>query len=94
VAGTRWWNVRHPSRWAERVHAGAIPVAGREVLDDGARRTERIMLGLRMAEGLPAGEVAGAEPLLERGLLRRDGDRLVLTREGRLLSDRVVAELI
>ncbi len=96
VGGTRWWNVRHPARWAERVHAGELPVAGREVLDAGARRTERIMLGLRMAEGLPAAEVAGTgiEPLIARGLLRRDGDRLVLTREGRLLSDRVVAELL
>ena len=94
VAGTRWWNVRHPARWAERVLAGELPVAGRERLDAGARRTERIMLGLRMAEGLPAGELAGAAPLVERGLLRADGDRLVLTREGRLLSDRVIAELI
>ena len=94
VAGTRWWNVKHPARWAERVHAGAPPVAGREVLDAGARRTERIMLGLRMAEGLPADELAGADQLVARGLLRAEGDRLVLTREGRLLSDRVITELL
>ena len=94
VGGTRWWNVRHPARWAERVHAGERPIAGREVLDAGARRTERIMLGLRTAQGLAAEEVAGAPALIERGLLRADGDRLVLTRAGRLLSDRVVAELL
>ena len=94
VDGTRWWNVKHPARWAERVEAGTLAVAGREVLSDSARRVERVMLGLRMAEGLPAEELAGAEPLLERGLLRRAGDRYALTFEGRLLSDRVVAELI
>jgi oxygen-independent coproporphyrinogen-3 oxidase len=94
AGGTRWWNVLHPARWAERVQDGTLPVAGREVLSDDARRVERVMLGLRMAEGLPAEELAGAEPLVQRGLLRRAGDRYVLTFEGRLLSDRVVAELI
>ena len=92
VAGERWWNVRLPARWGERVAAGERPIAGRELLDEGARRTEAILLGLRTAEGIP--DVAGADPLIERGLLRRDGDRLVLTFEGRLLSDRVIAELI
>jgi oxygen-independent coproporphyrinogen-3 oxidase len=92
VAGTRWWNVLHPARWASRVAEGSLPIAGREILDESARRTESLFLGLRTSGGIP--DVAGAEPLIERGLLRREGGRLFLTFEGRLLSDRVVAELI
>jgi oxygen-independent coproporphyrinogen-3 oxidase len=94
VAGTRWSNVLHPARWAERVAAGAVPVAGREVLDASARETERVMLGLRMAEGLPAESLAGVEPLIARGLVRRDGGRIVLTFAGRLLADTVAVELL
>jgi putative oxygen-independent coproporphyrinogen III oxidase len=96
VGGVRWWNVRHPSGYAARVRAGRSPAAGREVLDEPARRLERILLEIRLAEGLPAGALspvgaAGADRLVADGLLTRSGaDRLVLTRAGRLLADAVV----
>jgi len=92
--GERWWNVRHPARWAERVAAGIVPIAGREALDEAERRTEKLMLGMRMAGGVRADTVAVPDELLERGLVRTDGDRLVLTTEGRLLADTVVTALL
>ena len=52
VGGERWWNVLHPDAWARRVERGESPAAGREALTDAERRTERIMLGIRLAEGL------------------------------------------
>ncbi len=52
VAGTRWWNVKHPAAYVERLGAGQSPAVGREVLDAGTRAVEEIMLGVRMADGL------------------------------------------
>ncbi|MDQ3632871.1 MAG: radical SAM family heme chaperone HemW, partial [Actinomycetota bacterium] len=52
LAGERWWNVKHPSDYARRLAAGRSPAAGSEVLDPATRRFERIMLEVRLAEGL------------------------------------------
>src|SRR5262249_2920989 len=52
VSGVRWWNVKHPVRYSALVDAGRSPAAGRELLDERARFTERIMLGVRRREGL------------------------------------------
>jgi len=111
VDGTRWWNVDPPEQWAaalldgaDRPHASgrSAPghVAGAEHLDAGQRELERVMLGIRLAEGLHiggsadpagAGEVAA---LVGDGLLVREpGGPAVLTRRGRLLADRVVERL-
>lgn len=102
VGGVRWWNVKHPARYTAELAAGRSPATGREVLDAEDRRVERIMLELRVAEGLPvealddAGRLA-AKQAVEDGLLRdrelREG-RCVLTDRGRLLADGVVRSLI
>ena len=60
VAGARWWNVKHPSAYAARLAAGESPAAAREVLSDGDRATETVLLGIRLAEGLPVAAL-GAE---------------------------------
>ncbi len=51
--GLRWWTTKHPRPYAESLSAGGFPVAGWEVVDSAGRRLERLMLGLRLAEGLP-----------------------------------------
>ena len=101
VGGVRWWNVRHPREYAARLGAGASPGAGREVLDERERHLERVLLEIRLVEGLaltalePAGRaVAGrlaADGLLDRAAL--DAGRAVLTLRGRLLADAVVRDL-
>ncbi len=53
VGGVRWWNVKHPAAYAERIAAGNSPGAGREVLDEETRRVERVLLQSRIREGLP-----------------------------------------
>jgi oxygen-independent coproporphyrinogen-3 oxidase len=99
VGGVRWWNVKHPTAYAARVAAGASPGAGRELLTDEQRRVERILLEVRLREGLglellrPAGRVA-AERFLAEGLLEPAGDRVTLTLRGRLLADAVVRDLV
>jgi putative oxygen-independent coproporphyrinogen III oxidase len=102
VGGVRWWNVKHPTAYARRLEAGASPAQGREVLGERAQRVERIMLGIRLSDGLPLSELSAtgreaAARAVTYGLLDRwahaDG-RAVLTLRGRLLADAVVRDLI
>ncbi|NBF00249.1 coproporphyrinogen III oxidase [Nonomuraea sp. KC401] len=102
VGGTRWWNVKHPAAYAQRLAGGASPAHAREVLDTGDREAERLMLELRLASGYPLAEVApAARPTvasaLARGLLEpaafRSG-QMVLTLQGRLLADALIRDLL
>src|SRR5699024_5636158 len=52
VGGVRWWNRKHPAPYAAALAAGRSPAQAREVLGDEARRTERVLLELRLADGL------------------------------------------
>ena len=102
VGDERWWNVKHPATYAARVAAGTSPAAERERLTPDQRTMERVMLGLRLAEGLPIDEVdPGAAAVVDRfvadGLLdapARAAGRLVLTDRGRLLADAVIRDLV
>ncbi|HEY3737232.1 MAG TPA: radical SAM family heme chaperone HemW [Jatrophihabitans sp.] len=102
ISGVRWWNVKHPARYATMLDAGTSPAAGRETLGAQARFTERVMLGVRMREGLPLEELPSSaqqrvQQLVSWGLLDRDSlgvGKLVLTQRGRLLADAVVRELM
>ena len=102
VGGVRWWNVKHPAAYADRLAAGLSPGAGREVLSAEDRRVEQVLLEVRLREGLPlevlrrAGRAAAAR-FVGEGLL--DGEahaagRAVLTLRGRLLADAVVRDLV
>jgi oxygen-independent coproporphyrinogen-3 oxidase len=103
VGGVRWWNVKHPAAYADRLAAGVSPAHAREVLDDETRRIERVLLEVRLREGLSGdvldGDGAAAVPeLVRRGLVEAEewatAAQVVLTREGRLLADAVVRDLL
>ncbi len=99
VGGVRWWNVKHPHRYAERLAAGRSPAHAREVLDPDQRRIERVLLELRLAEGLPLDVLTATEQrrvpdLVARGLAVTTDGRLGLTLPGRLLADGVVRDLL
>jgi oxygen-independent coproporphyrinogen-3 oxidase len=93
--GVRWWNVRPPQQYLGMVAQGERPVGGSEQLDDDDLRLERLLLGLRVAEGVPAEWIASdrAAQFLEQGLLRRHNGRIVLTERGLFLASEVVASL-
>ncbi|MGW1018179.1 radical SAM family heme chaperone HemW [Streptomyces niveus] len=102
VGGVRWWNVKHPGAYAAALAEGRSPGAGRELLTAEDRRVERILLELRLSEGVelsllrPAG-LAAAGRALGEGLLSAgpyDSGRAVLTLRGRLLADAVVRDLV
>lgn len=101
IGGLRWWNVKHPAAYAQRLAAGQSPAAGRERPDAEARRLEDILLRSRIVDGVAVDEatVAGRRnvaSLIADGLV--DGaaavhGTIVLTRRGRLLADAVVRAL-
>ncbi|WP_425546412.1 radical SAM family heme chaperone HemW [Amycolatopsis minnesotensis] len=103
VGGVRWWNLKHPARYAATLAEGGSPSAGHEVLTEQDRHLERVMLELRVVEGLPLAALddagvaearaAAAEGLLDPSALDERG-RAVLTDRGRLLADGVVRRLV
>ncbi len=94
--GIRWWNVRTPERYIERIAAHASPEAGREVLDPETRRDEAFALALRTRHGAvpPAAATAEVEQLVMEGYLCPTADRVVLTDRGRLLANDITARVL
>lgn len=95
----RFFNVKHPARYSQVVKGGELPIAGREILSAEDHHMERVMLGMRLREGIPRSWIsAAADPvisgLVHRGLLTEDGQRLRLTEAGRLLADGIVTDLL
>ncbi len=91
--GRRHWNFRTPERFVAAIEAGRSPEAGAEELDADGRRVEGLQLAIRTRGGVPAAEVP--DGFLEDldGLVEVDGDRIVLTRDGRLLANEVAIRL-
>lgn len=95
----RWWSHRAVPRYTDAALAGEPTTSGDEILDECQRRTERLLLGLRLAEGVAR---AAVEPLDETevgaacraGLLSNEGGRLSLTAAGRPLADAVTVRLL
>lgn len=99
IGEQRWWNHKHPARYAARCTAGTLPIAGGETLSATDRHIERIMLQLRLAEGiaahhLHAREQARLQPFIARGLVVSDGGRFRINRAGRLLVDGIVRDIV
>ncbi len=90
--GRRWWNLRTPERYLDAVETGASTEAAGEDLDDATRRLEALQLALRTRDGVPAAALDLDDPALV-DLVVRQGDRVVLTPEGRLLANEVAVRL-
>lgn len=88
----RWWNVRTPERYLRQIGAGVDPMAADDVVEAPARALEAAQLALRTRRGVPLEHLA-VDPLIEH-LVSRDGDRWVLTVEGRLLANEVALRLV
>ncbi|WP_150462912.1 radical SAM family heme chaperone HemW [Nesterenkonia ebinurensis] len=82
LAGMRWWNVKHPAAYAQRVHQGVSPGHGREILDAQAKVLEHLMLRLRIREGLDLAEYNALPELAASGGVPITQDQL-----GQLVDD-------
>ncbi|MDJ0378037.1 radical SAM family heme chaperone HemW [Cryobacterium sp. PH31-L1] len=101
VGGVRWWNVKHPAAYSERMLGGLSPAAGRETLDAPTRELERILLQSRIRTGIPVASLS-ADGRREVASLIADelinakaalAGTIELTLRGRLLADAVVRRL-
>lgn len=104
VGGVRWWNVKHPLAYQERVRSGVSPAQGREVLDEHTRWVESVMLGLRTKRGLSIASLIDHYPAAGRVVQEAlaagwldpvafAARRVELTRAGRLFADGLSARL-
>ena len=105
VGGVRYANAKATPRWCDALEAGALPVESHETLTPAQQRAERLILGLRTSDGVPAAwldaRAAGDAALRRRlatwereGLLALAGGRARLTERGFLLSDALFVELL
>lgn len=88
--GRRYWNVRTPDRYISCIESGESPIAADEILDVEVRKREALELSLRTSRGVPVGTL-DTEVLDD--LVEVQGDRVVLTRHGRLLANEVSLRL-
>lgn len=99
LGGRRFHNAKHPARYASVVAGGELPVRDGESLTADDRHIERIMLRLRLAEGLPhgwltAGELDRARAQEAAGTLTLADGRVRLTDAGRLLADAIIVDIL
>ena len=89
----RCWNLREWTAYERAVAAGESPVAGAERLDDEAVELERLYLGLRTGEGVPADRVPpGTEAAwISSGWAVASEGRIRLSPEGWLRLDALAA---
>jgi oxygen-independent coproporphyrinogen-3 oxidase len=97
--GRRWWSVRSPERYVAAALGGRSTTAGEEVPDGQQRRTERLLMGLRLVEGVERHTVAPlddavVEQLARAGLLVADDERIALTGAGMRLASAVTVRLL
>ncbi|MFM8927850.1 MAG: radical SAM family heme chaperone HemW [Rhodoluna sp.] len=105
ISGTRFWNVKHPAAYAERLNSGLSPALEMESISDEDRKIEKVMLELRLVEGMSLSELKGlgfASSDVIAGLIA-DGlvipeevfkDLLKLSLRGRLLADLVIRKVL
>jgi oxygen-independent coproporphyrinogen-3 oxidase len=108
--GRRWWTTRSTDRYLEAVEAAegdpsardglgrARTVTEEEVLDDEARALERLLLGLRLVEGLhpfdvPPVATEALDDVVRAGLVTLSCGRLQATEAGWFLIDETVRRL-
>lgn len=94
----RFYNVKLPGRYINMLGEDELPIADTETLTDSEHHMEKIMLGLRLREGIDRTLLSDkAQPMIDgfidRGLLA-DDTSLHVTRSGRLLADGIITDLL
>ena len=96
AVSVRHWHGRGIAAYGRAVKAGEFPITGSEPVGPGMREQERVMLGLRLREGvrLGAASLDEARSLEGLGLLAIDGDRVRATERGEALLNQVTLRLV
>ena len=100
--GKRFWNVKHPNLYKERILANKSPVADSEILEELQIESERLMLSLRLPSGVDKQslnelQLAELSSYVESGHLDQanwNQGRATLTLDGRLIADRILRQIL
>jgi oxygen-independent coproporphyrinogen-3 oxidase len=91
--------VKHPNAYKEKVFADISPIKDSEVLTDDQKKSEYIMLALRMPEGVKKAALTVAQyertmEYIKSGHVIEKENTLALTPNGRLIADRITHEML
>ena len=100
--GKRFWNVKHPNLYKERIIKGESAVAEFENLESIQIESERLMLSIRLPSGVEKSTLNDKQILdlagyVESGHLDQanwNRGRATLTLDGRLIADRILREIL
>jgi len=100
--GRRFWNVKHPNLYKERIIKGESAVAEFENLESVQIESERLMLSIRLPSGVEKSTLNDKQILdlagyVESGHLDQANwnlGRATLTLDGRLIADRILREIL
>jgi oxygen-independent coproporphyrinogen-3 oxidase len=97
--GAATLRAKKPENWLARIEHDHHGIEQEDGLDLPTRRTEALLMGLRLEEGVPIRRVAGAvdfgavDRLAKHGLIERTPQRLRVLPPGMLLLDAILAEI-
>jgi oxygen-independent coproporphyrinogen-3 oxidase len=100
--GKRFWNVKHPNLYREKILSNKSPIADSEELEEIQINSERLMLSLRLPSGvekqsLNREQISELSGYVESGhldLLNWNQGRATLTLEGRLIADQILRQIL
>ena len=100
--GKRFWNVKHPNLYKEKIQSNLSPIADSEVLEEMQIASEKLMLSLRLPSGvekesLNQDQISELSDYVESGhldLLNWNQGRATLTLEGRLIADQILRQIL
>ena len=102
IDGKRFWNVKHPNLYKQKIQANETVVLESEVLESSQIESERLMLSIRLPQGLEKNTLNNQQILeltdyVNSGHLDQENwnlGRATLTLDGRLIADRIVREIL
>lgn len=96
IDGSRYTNLKHPERYCSAVEAGEPLAFESEAIDADIHRTERIMLGIRLNQGISASDLPAnkVQKLVSLGWIEQSNGHIALTKAGRHFCSEVALELL
>ena len=102
INGKRFWNIKHPNLYKQKIQANETVILDSEVLKDSQIESERLMLSIRLPQGLEKNTLNNQQILeltdyVNSGHLDQENwnlGRATLTLDGRLIADRIVREIL
>jgi oxygen-independent coproporphyrinogen-3 oxidase len=102
INGKRFWNVKQPNLYKQKIQANETVILDSEVLKGSQIESERLMLSIRLPQGLEKNTLNNQQILeltdyVNSGHLDQENwnlGRATLTLDGRLIADRIVREIL